>query len=268
MAQSPGPYDAPTPRWFYIHDDISALVSDVFGPDSIVAARVSELFRLVAGREPERVRVLTADEQIEALIASAQHSVSPFALTLGIGTAGERVAQQINERSGWFPHIHRIDMARQEDGRGGYTVVSTSLSPLEDQLTGLEEAQSIAVVDDTIFSGITMQAVLTALPRGALQKTRAFCLRCVGESLEAVRKLCPVSAGFQAEGHILKDVSFINASGLVTRVGIRQPGGRSMAFFERPEWIHAWFPGYGDEVITLARGLNEFLEPEGGETLW
>ena len=268
MTESPGPYDAPTPRRFYIHDDISEAVSEIFGADSIVADRVTELFGLMEDRDPERVRVLTVDEQIEALVTSEHNSGGPYDLTLGIGAAGERVAQQLHERAGWFPHIHRIDVTRQEDGHGGYTVVSTSSTSLEDQLANLEGAESIAIVDDSVFSGATMRTVLTALPPGALEKTHAFCLQCVAESLGGVRELCPVSAGFQAEGHILEDVSFINASGLVTRVGIRQPGGRSMAFYERPEWIHAWFPGYGDEVITLARKLNEFLEPEGGEVLW
>ena len=268
MTQPHGSYDAPTPRRFYIHDDISDGVNDIFGADSIVADRVSDLFDLMTGSAPERVRILTVDEQIEALVTSVHDSAGPYDLTLGIGAAGERVAQQLHEQAGWFPHIHRIDVTRQEDGQGGYTVVSTSSTSLKDQLANLEGAESIAIVDDSVFSGATMRTVLTALPPGALEKTHAFCLRCVAESLETVRELCPVSAGFQAEGRILEDVSFIKVSGLVTRVGIRQPGGRSMAFYERPEWIHAWFPGYGDEVITLARKLNEFLEPEGGEVLW
>ncbi len=268
MAHSPGPYHAPTPARFYIHDDISDAVSEIFGTDSIVAERVAELFRLIAEHDPERVRILTVDEQIEALVASlGAETVPAYALTLGIGVAGERVARQLHERAGWFPHIHRIDVTRQEDGNGGYTVVSTSATPLAEQLVGLDEAESLAIVDDTVFSGVTLRAVLTALPPGALPRARAFCLRCVDESLEPLRSLCRVSAGFRAEGRILEDVSFINASGLVTRVGIRRTDGRSLAFHERPEWIHAWFPGRGDQVIALARSINDFLEPEGSEAL-
>ena len=151
MTQSPGPYDAPTPRRFYVHDDISEAVSEIFGVDSIVADRVSDLFYLMTNSAPERVRILTVDEQIEALVTSEHNSGGPYDLALGIGAAGERVAQQLHEQAGWFPHIHRIDVTRQEDGHGGYTVVSTSSTSLEDQLANLEGAESIAIVDDSVF---------------------------------------------------------------------------------------------------------------------
>ena len=55
-------------------------------------------------------------------------------------------------------------------------------------------------------------------------------------------------------------MSFINASGLVRRVGIRRPGQPPLAFFERPDWIRAWFPGRDAEVIALCRRLNAMLE--------
>jgi len=56
-------------------------------------------------------------------------------------------------------------------------------------------------------------------------------------------------------------VSFINASGLVRRVSIRPQGRPPLAFFERPEWIRAWFPGRAEEVVTTCRRLNALLEP-------
>jgi hypothetical protein len=62
---------------------------------------------------------------------------------------------------------------------------------------------------------------------------------------------------------LLDEVSFINASGLVMRVGIRHPKEPPQAFFERPMWMHAWFPGYADEVIALCQRLNAILEPDG-----
>ena len=38
-------------------------------------------------------------------------------------------------------------------------------------------------------------------------------------------------------------------------------GIHMMAFFERPMWMHAWFPGYATEVIDACRQLNAVLEP-------
>src|SRR5438132_879912 len=69
-----------------------------------------------------------------------------------------------------------------------------------------------------------------------------------------------VAAGVAAAGRILEDVSFINASGLVRRGAIRRAGQASLAFFERPEWMEAWFPGYTEAIVKLCRELHEAVE--------
>jgi hypothetical protein len=109
-----------------------------------------------------------------------------------------------------------------------------------------------------------MRTVLAALPPGPGRRVHAFCLRAVAESLEPVARLAPVSVGFAAPGRILEDVSFINASGLVERTAIRRAGRPSLAFFERPEWMAAWFPGYDAEVTALCRALSAELDASGG----
>ena len=188
---------------------------------------------------------------------------APFALAIGIGRAGERVAQQLHARTGWFPKISRVDITREEDGHGGYNVVTTTGIPLAQQLPPLDTVSSLAVVDDTVFSGLTMRTVLLALPAEVRARTQAFCLRGVAASLVSIAALCSIAIGFAAPGRLLDEVSFINASGLVMRVGIRHPEQPPQAFFERPMWMHAWFPGYADEVIALCQRLNAILEPDG-----
>jgi hypothetical protein len=88
-------------------------------------------------------------------------------------------------------------------------------------------------------------------------------MRGVAASLPSIEALCPISIGFAAPGSLLDEVSFINASGMVMRLGIRHPDRLSEAFFERPMWMHAWFPGNADEVIALCCRLNAVLEPDG-----
>jgi hypothetical protein len=247
-------YAQPTPRRLFVHDDLT----DAVPPGSPAAALVSELLAVVA-RDAERVRVLTLDEQVARVAGRGPHA--PFALALAIGTAGERVAQAIHARVGWFPRVRRIGLTREEDGRGGYRVVSTEAGDLPAQLQGASDGVSLAVVDDTVFSGLTLRAVIEALPAPARARTHAFCLRGVAESIAALRALCPVTAGIAAPGRRLEDVSFINASGLVRRIAIRRRGQPSLAFFERPEWIRAWFPDEHETVLALCRRLNALLEP-------
>lgn len=251
----------PTPRRFYVHDDLTDEVRARHGADSPAATLAQALMTLVR-RDTGRVIVLTLDEQIEALIARGPQA--PFGVTIGIGRAGERVARQVHARTGWFPVIRRVDLTREENARGGYEVVSTVGVPLAEQLAESETAPSLAVIDDTVFSGLTMRTVLEMLPAPVRARTHAFCLRCAAESLPPLRALCPVTPGIAAPGRLLDELSFINASGLVRRGAIRRTGQPPLAFFERPEWMHAWFPGDAEEVIECCGRLNRLLEPDGG----
>ncbi len=251
----------PTPRRFYVHDDLTDDVRDRHGQGSPALALVEALLAAVR-RDAERVVVLTVAEQIEGLVARGPHA--PFALTIGIGRAGERVAGQLHARTGWFPVVRRVDVTREEDGRGGYRLVSTAPTPLAAQLAGVERAASLALVDDTVFSGLTMRTILETLSPAVRARTHAFCLRCVADTLPSIAALCPITPGFAAPGRILDEVSFINASGLVRRGAIRRAGQPPLAFFERPEWMRAWFPGHAEEIIALCGRLNRLLDPPGG----
>jgi len=251
-------YAQPTPRLLYVHDDLTDEVEKRLGPASPATALTRSLFELL-GRDRGRVVILTLKDQLERVIAQGGHA--PFDLALGIAPAGERVAHALHAKTGWFPRMRRLGLTREEDGHGGYRLVSTVPASLADQLQGLEPCRSLAVVDDTIFSGLTMRGVLEALPPALLHRTRAFCLRGVSDSVAAVAKLCPVTVGVAAPGRMLEDVSFINATGLVLRVSIRRRGRAPLAFFERPEWIRAWFPGRDAEVVAVCRRLNALLEP-------
>ena len=252
-------YAAPTPQVFYIHDDLSDDVRHTHGEHSVAFQLTQELLTLVR-RNPQRVVVLQLEEQITGVVGQGSHT--PFAMTVGIGQAGERVARQLHRRTGWFPGIHRVDVTREEDGQGGYNLVSTTPQPLAAQLQGIATGPSLAVIDDTVFSGLTMRTVLQALPPAVLAHTHAFCLRGVAASLRDIQALCPITMGFAAPGRILDEVSFINAAGLVRRISIRRAGQPSLAFFDRPAWMHAWFPGYAEEVIALCRRLHALLEPD------
>ncbi len=251
-------YAQPTPRLLYVHDDLTGEVARHEGVGSPAAALARDLLALLA-RDPDRVRILTLGEQIERVVAQGDHA--PFALALGIGAAGQRVAEALHARAGWFPRIRRIGLTREEDGRGGYRVISTEAGELAAQLDGVADRAPLAVVDDTVFSGATMLALLSALPEATRRRTHAFCLRGVAESIKTVAALCPITAGVAAPGRRLEDVSFINASGLVRRVAIRRAGQPPLAFFDRPEWIRAWFPGTHAEVLALCQRLNALIEP-------
>ena len=246
----------------YVHDDLTADVGARHGAGSPAAALAAEILARVAR---DGVVALALGPQLDALVAHGPYP--PFALALSVGPAGERVARQVHARTGWFPAIRQIDLTREEDGRGGYAVVPLGAVPLTAQLAGVETAGAVAIVDDTIFSGITLRTLLDALPSAVRARARVFCLRAVAASLPALDAVCPVSAGFAAPGKLLEEVSFINASGLVRRGAIRRTGRPPLAFFERPEWMREWFGCDADALVDRCRRLNALLEPDGRASL-
>ena len=161
-------YTQPTPRLLYVHDDLTDEVARREGAGSPAAALTRDLLALLA-HDAERVRILTLGEQVERVVAQGEHA--PFALALGIGAAGQRVTEVLHARAGWFPRIRRIGLTREEDGRGGYRVVSTEPGDVPAQLDGVADQASLAVVDDPVFSGLTMRAVIAALPEAARRRT-------------------------------------------------------------------------------------------------
>ena len=250
-------YAQPTPRALYVHDDLTEEVGTRFGVNSDAAALARHLLEVVAEDRP-RVVVLTLADQVERVIRQDAHA--PFDLAIAIGRAGQRVARALHAPTGWFPRVRRIGLAREEDGRGGYRLVGTELASVESQLDDIASSGSLAVVDDTVFSGLTMRHVLETLPGAVRARAHAFCLRGVAESIDAIRRLCPITAGIAAPGRLLDEVSFINASGLVLRVAVRRQGQAPLAFFDRPAWIRAWFPGRDAEILSLCRRLNAIIE--------
>jgi hypothetical protein len=148
-------------------------------------------------------------------------------MAVGIGAAGDVSRGPCRAR--WLVSDDHA-LTREEDGRGGYVLASPM--PLAEQLRGIDVPGLVAIVDDTIFSGLTLRAVLDALPDTVRRRTHVFCLRAVAASLPAIASVCPVTAGFVAPGRLLNDVSFINASGLVRRGAIRRVGAPPLAFFE------------------------------------
>ncbi len=251
-----GAYAQPTPLRLYVHDDLTDEVAAETGSGSPAATLARELIaRMAADRA--RVRVLTLAEQLERVAAQGPHA--PFALAVGVGRAGERVAQALHARTGWFPNVRRVGVTREEDGAGGYRLVSTEPGGLAARLGGRHA--SLAIVDDTVFSGLTMTGLVGALDDSQRARTHAFCLRGVASSIARVAALCPVTAGVAAPGRLLEEVSFINASGLVRRIAIRRPGQPPLAFLDRPEWLRAWFPADHAAILDLCRRLSALLEP-------
>ena len=255
-----GGYAQPTPRRLYVHDDLTDEVARRAGPDSPAAALTRELLGLLQA-DRERIAVLTLGDQLERV--ARQGPFPPFDTTIGIGLAGARVATQLHARTGWFPRVRQIGVTREEDERGGYALASTVGEPLADQLAGLDGCRSLALVDDTVFSGLTIRGVLDLLPTAPRRRTHVFCLRGVGETLDALAAEHPVTAGVVVPGRLLDDVSLINATGLVLRVSIRRRGQPPLAFFDRPAWLRSWFPGYHLQVLDLCRRLNAVLDVPG-----
>ncbi len=243
--------DVPTPGVLYINDDLTGPIREHFGADSEQAQLATELLDR-AQYDLRKVVVLTIERQLEGIVTQGPRD--PFEVTIAIGGAGKTAADLIHRRTEWFPAIREIALTRVENGAGGHDL--RGADRLREQLEWLTGAGRVAVVDDTVYSGLTAMAVLDALPDGAVERTEFFCLKAVGETADRLRQKCEITIGFAAPGTINEDVSIINATGLVYRVAIRTRLGPDMAFFDRPQWMRAWFPADHEKIIELCQRLN------------
>ncbi|MGI8553843.1 MAG: hypothetical protein ACR2PL_24095, partial [Dehalococcoidia bacterium] len=120
------------------------------------------------------IRLIAIDEQIEKL--AREPVEGPFGRTIAAGAAGHRVAKLLHERTGWFPSIETIAITREERSPGRYAIASTSSRSLDEQLSAGASGRT-AIVDDTIYSGLTLVSILELLPEEVVARTEVFCLQ-------------------------------------------------------------------------------------------
>ncbi len=95
-------YAAPTPKVFYIHDDLSEYICQRQGEASPARQLTHELFALVR-RDPSHVVVLTLEWQIARLLAHGTYT--PFALTIeSVGPVNAWPNNSTREPAG-FPRL-------------------------------------------------------------------------------------------------------------------------------------------------------------------
>lgn len=246
----------PVPSRLYVYDDLPSVRQHYAGKELVLRLlqRLEQALRANA-----HVRLIDVNEQVEKL--ARQLPPESFDLAFAAGDAGARVAAALQARSGRFPSIRRIGVTRIEQGPFQYRVISTTGAPLEQQLS-VPEGALLALVDDTIYSGLTLTSLLQRLPASQLPRTRVYCLQALAASLPRIRAFCPVYAGLELNGIPERDVSIIKASHLFEPGAIRRADGRDLAFYERPEWLRAWFPVNAEHVIELCDELRR-LEADG-----
>ncbi len=182
-----------------------------------------------------------------------------FDLAISVGESGYDISKKINKKIACFNRINKLNIARYELSPLKYEVHSTSQKSILLQLEKLNSC-SLALIDDTIYSGLTIETILTKLNSRTLKNTKVICLQGINKSLEKISNYCPVICGFKIEGEIEKDVTIIKTSGLFLNNAIRRKNRKPLAFYQRPEWINSWFPNNNLLIIRICQKLNELIE--------
>lgn len=237
------------PATVYVYNDLPYVLAARPG-DAALVALVDELLQALEA-EP-RVRLLSVDVLVEALARSPV--AAPFAHTLAIGGAGTRVARLLHARTGWFPSIETLAITREEANDTGYRIIGSGGGDPEQQLAALT-GKSLALVDDTIYSGLTLAWALDRLSAPMLTGTCIFALQAVQQALPPLRGRCAVYAGIELPGERERDLTVIKASHLFERGAIRRPAG-DLAFYQRPAWMRAWFPLGAARITALCTRLD------------
>lgn len=239
----------PTPTTLYVYDDLPYFASPTGAQRW--PALIDALLRLL--RAQPQVRFLTVAALVEALAASGL--AAGFEQALAIGGSGRRVAELLQARTGWFAAIETAPLSRQERADGGHTVIAGNAHDL-DVLLAATADRRVAIVDDTLYSGLTVRWLLDRLPASA--RPTVLCLQAVQTTLRELSARCPVVAGVQLAGVPELDFSVIKASHLFEPGAIRTPT-TELAFYERRAWLDAWFPAAAETIAAVCAELRALL---------
>src|SRR5581483_1263454 len=191
----------PTPHTVYVYNDLPYVAPPAEGAERW-RALIADLLALL--RAQPQVRFLEVEPLVATLAARAAHA--PYAEALAIGGAGRRVAELLHARTGWFPMISTLPLTRVELADGRYRVVARGA--IDTAIAAC--AGRVAIVDDTIYAGQTLNWLLDRLQAGV--KPDVFCLQGVAGTLATLRRRCHVVAGVELVGERERDLTVIKAS--------------------------------------------------------
>ncbi len=200
------------------------------------------------------VTFLDPFEQINALLPS--YESGRFDLVIGIGKSGHQIARLLNQYSGQDYPLLLAELSRQEISPNNYQMNPVQLAKVAEELKDLT-GKRVAIVDDTLYSGLTIHSILDLLPSDTLQQTEIFVLQGIEDSLPTIMDRCLVRIGFVMVGKREKDATIIKTSNLFIPGAIIQIDGKSQAFCDRPKLMAEWFPVNSKQVIKLCRQLRE-----------
>jgi hypothetical protein len=188
-------------------------------------------------RQNQNVSFILPDEALARLAADP---IEPFPLAFGLGAAGERLAHRLHQKNKLSDQIVRLDISRIELRENAYEFAGDFANELRRH--GLAADDPVALVDDTVYTGGTVERIRRAWPRQWQPQISLFCLQGIASSLDRLAEKITVRCAYPIAGVPEKEVSIIRLSGLFQPGSIRLKNGRELAFYQRPRWMRAWFP--------------------------
>jgi orotate phosphoribosyltransferase len=242
----------PTPKLLYVHDNLTPFVKTRFGKNSL-EYETAQLFIKHIAVQPH-TKVGTLEDELAGLISES--NPEPFDITFGLGHKGEEIAQLLHGRWSAFPNILRLNITRIEKENGSeHILVSKTDESIEDQIAKADGFDSIALIDDVLFTGFTMRSVMESLPIEG-KDCHLFFTRGIEETKKEFEKMgCKVHFGVSLPGKIEVDSSTISIMNLITEGAIRTPSG-DLSYCDRGEWMEAWFPNKADTIKHLCQALT------------
>lgn len=201
------------------------------------------------------VTLLDHNNQINRL--SKRITTDSFDVVLGLGESGYNTAKMLHAQTNKFSEIHLIPITRKEVNQSKYIISYEEKVSLNKIIS--KNCSSIAIVDDTLYSGITLLAVLKKIRKKFHKNVHILCLQAIEETIPRISAHCSFTTGFLMPGKIEEEVSVIKISGLFMKGAIKRVNAPPLAFFERPEWIANWFPNKPEKIIEICRNISELL---------
>ncbi len=244
------------PLKLYIYDDIDDLLPVLSSPEysQIMRGLVTMLRKAIQANE--NTLLIGRDYAVDKIKASYSHK--PFDIAFAIGSSGYLVAKRLHFETNWFPNISLLPIKRNEVQENEYVIYSRFKNKISHAIR--KKVSSIAIIDDTLYSGLTVRTVLENIPDRFVPQINLFFLHALEDGLASIANIQSVNAGLFIPGKREIDVSIIRASGLFYKGAIRRLKKSSQAFYQRPQWMQRWFPVNFQEIISISRKISFLLE--------
>ncbi len=253
LYNNPSGFDMPKPTRFLLLDDLS-------DGDFVVQKKARELTSLV---DADCAIYASAERLLSRVKRKNNGLLRKVELCIGIGKTGYDLAERIDTKA----PIVLVTPYRETNSNGANYIKARSgkslLQEIRENLPHPERRQirNIGLVDDTVFSGGTVLAIVNAV-RSIFSKSKitVFTLTYIpslSNFLEIEEFSIVSGLTLRSDSRKSIGINSVDVKDLVLQSALPLADGRTIPFMEEENWMRAWFGKNYERAIEICLEIKK-----------